>query len=103
MEQLVARGRDHGVMVDAVFLHESPLLEWAGNGNGVMPATDVGGELAVDLTKVTGLPNQHYSGILVLALDPLELIEDDNRTDNFFAQFVTFQHSYDMTSTVMPE
>jgi hypothetical protein len=93
MRKMAQEGmKDLTMFEKTLFLHKENLVTMGGQGTPGDTSFSVGKIKqdvgTVDLTK-TALPlGAPYDGLLVIALDPLEKINDEDRTDNIFVQYV---------------
>ena len=88
MRNLIKLGlEDMNMFEKPIFLHDDNLLNL--NGKKQLESVGVGEEVGeLDLSK-TKLPlGVGYGGLLIIALDPLWKINDLDRTDNVFVQYV---------------
>ena len=88
MRNLIKLGlEDMNMFEKPIFLHDDNLLNL--NGKKELESVGVGEEVGeLDLSK-TKLPlGVGYGGLLIIALDPLWKINDLDRTDNVFVQYV---------------
>ena len=90
MKKLIKLGsKDLNMFEKPIFLHDNKILKMTAAKETSLDSVGVGEEVGeVELSK-TKLPiGVGYSGLLIIALDPLWKINDLDRTDNVFVQYV---------------
>ena len=89
MKKLIQLGiEDLNMFGKPMFLHDRPLIKLPSSES--VPNVKIGDSLGnINLEKTTLPENAPNQGLLVVALDPLQKINDADRLDNVFVQYIT--------------
>ena len=90
MKKLIKLGSENLNMFEKpIFLHDDNIMKLREAKEATLESVGVGQEVGeVDLAKTKFPIGVGYGGLLIIALDPLWKINDLDRTDNVFVQYV---------------
>ena len=90
MKKLIKLGsEDLNMFEKPIFLHDDNIMKLREAKEATLESVGVGQEVGeVDLAKTKFPIGVGYGGLLIIALDPLWKINDLDRTDNVFVQYV---------------